>query len=71
MTTKPTTIRRILVALDASPHSFAALEAAAHLAAHLEAELFGLYVEDENLLRGADRFPVKCGPSNAGTWSSS
>ena len=54
MTTKPATIRRILVALDASPHSFAALEAAAHLAAHLEAELSGLYVEDENLLRGAE-----------------
>ena len=54
MTTKPTTIRRILVALDASPHSFAALDAAARLAAHLEAELFGLYVEDEDLLRGAE-----------------
>jgi len=45
------TIRRILVALDASRHSLAALEAAAELAAILEAELLGLFVEDANLLR--------------------
>jgi nucleotide-binding universal stress UspA family protein len=44
-------IKRILVALDASSHSLAALEAAADLAAHLEAELVGLFVEDVNLLR--------------------
>ena len=44
-------IRRILVALDASHHSLAALEAAAELAASLEAELHGLFVEDANLLR--------------------
>lgn len=43
-------IKRILVALDASTHSLAALEAAADLAATLEAELLGLFVEDENLL---------------------
>jgi nucleotide-binding universal stress UspA family protein len=43
-------IRRILVALDASTHSLAALEAAADLAANLHAELIGLFVEDENLL---------------------
>ncbi|NIV32483.1 MAG: universal stress protein, partial [Anaerolineae bacterium] len=48
------TIRRILVALDASPHSLAALEAAVDLAARFEAELAGLFVEDENLLRLAD-----------------
>jgi nucleotide-binding universal stress UspA family protein len=47
------TIRRILVALDASRHSVAALEAAAELAADLEAELLGLYVEDVNLLHAA------------------
>lgn len=47
------TIRRILVALDASRHSLAALEAAAELAASLEAELYGLFVEDINLLRVA------------------
>jgi nucleotide-binding universal stress UspA family protein len=41
---------RILVALDASPHSVAALKAAAELAALLEAELEGLFVEDINLL---------------------
>ena len=45
------TIRRILVALDASRHSLAALEAAVELAADLEAELQGLFVEDVNLLR--------------------
>jgi nucleotide-binding universal stress UspA family protein len=45
------TIRRILVALDASPHSLAALEAAVDLAARLRAELSGLFVEDVNLLR--------------------
>ena len=44
-------IRRILVALDSSRHSLAALEAAAELAARTEAELFGLFVEDINLLR--------------------
>ena len=45
---------RILVALDASPCSLAVLEIAARLAAALEAELSGLYVEDETLLRGAE-----------------
>ncbi len=44
------TIRRILVALDASTHSLAALDAAAGLAAGLGAELIGLFVEDENLV---------------------
>jgi len=47
-------VRRILVALDASPHSVAALEAAAELAARLQAEVLGLYVEDVNLLRLAE-----------------
>lgn len=44
-------IRRILVALDASPDSLAAAEAAAEMAALLEAELEGLFVEDSELLR--------------------
>jgi nucleotide-binding universal stress UspA family protein len=44
-------IRRILVALDASTHSAAALQAAAELASRVGAELLGLYVEDINLLR--------------------
>jgi len=48
------TIQRILVALDASPHSLSALEAAAELAASLQAELLGLFVEDINLLRLAE-----------------
>ena len=46
-----TPIRRILVALDASRASVDVLEAAAAMAAQLEAELEGLYVEDINLLR--------------------
>lgn len=45
------TIRRILVAVDASPHSLCALEAAGELAASLRAEILGLFVEDINLLR--------------------
>jgi nucleotide-binding universal stress UspA family protein len=44
-------IRRILVALDASTHSLAALEAASALAETFEAELVGIFVEDINLLR--------------------
>ena len=44
-------IRRILVALDDSSHSHAALTAAAQLAAQLSAELQGLFIEDVNLLR--------------------
>ncbi len=44
-------IRRILVALDASPHSLSALQAAAELASELGAELIGVYVEDINLVR--------------------
>ena len=47
-------VRRILVALDASPHSLAALEAAVELAALMEAEMLGLFVEDVNLLRLAE-----------------
>jgi nucleotide-binding universal stress UspA family protein len=48
------TIRRILIALDASQHSMAALRAAARLASSFEAELHGLFVEDINLLRVAE-----------------
>ncbi len=46
-------IRRILVALDASHHSIAALEAAAELAASLKAELEGLFIEDISMLQAA------------------
>ena len=45
--------RRILVCLDASPASLAALEAALLLAAEIDAELDALYVEDDNMLRFA------------------
>lgn len=40
---------RILVALDESPRSAAALSAAAELASELDAELSGLFIEDVNL----------------------
>ncbi len=46
--------RRILVALDASPASLAALDLAADLAERYQAELLGIYVEDINLLRSAE-----------------
>ena len=42
-------VERILVALDASPHSQMALRAAARVAAAMQAELHGLFVEDANL----------------------
>lgn len=44
------TIRRILVPMDESGHSRAALETAVSLAAALRAEISGLYVEDNDLL---------------------
>jgi len=43
-------VERILVALDASDHSMAALQAATELAARFRAELQGLFVEDINLV---------------------
>ena len=52
--TSPLVIQRILVAFDASPSSLAALRTAAELAAQLEAELLGLFVEDADLLRFSD-----------------
>jgi nucleotide-binding universal stress UspA family protein len=47
-------IRHIAVALDCSPHSIAALTAAAELARRLHADLRGIFVEDINLLRMAE-----------------
>lgn len=47
-------IERILVALDPSKHSRAALEAAARMAARFDAELLGLFVEDVNVRRLAE-----------------
>lgn len=52
-------IHRILVALDASVHSLAALEAASALAETLKAELVGIFVEDVNLLHLAG-LPFAC-----------
>jgi len=43
--------RKILLALDVSPRSRSALQIAAALAAALDLELAGLFVEDANLLR--------------------
>jgi nucleotide-binding universal stress UspA family protein len=43
------TVRRIVVAVDSSPHARAALNAAAALAARMHAELEGLFVEDIDL----------------------
>jgi len=47
-------VERILVALDPSRHSLAALQAAARMASRLDAELMGLFVEDVNVRRLAD-----------------
>lgn len=44
-------ITRITVAVDASPDSLAAMEAAAELAARMEAHLEGVFVEETDLLR--------------------
>jgi nucleotide-binding universal stress UspA family protein len=45
------TVRRIVVAADASAHGRAALDAAIRLAQRLQAEVEGLYLEDVNLKR--------------------
>lgn len=50
----PVHFRRIVVALDGSGHSEAALEAAARLAAVFDAELLGMYVEDAAALQVAE-----------------
>lgn len=46
-----TSTRRIVIGFDSSRQTLAALEAAAELAAQLNAELVGVFVEDDNLLR--------------------
>jgi len=46
-------IRRIAIAVDASPTSIAALEATVELAAVWEAEVLGIFVEDVNLIKAA------------------
>jgi len=47
-------VERVVVALDPSAHSLAALEAAVRMASRLDAELLGLFVEDVNVRRLAD-----------------
>jgi nucleotide-binding universal stress UspA family protein len=47
-------VRRILVALDTSPNSLAALSAAVDLAQRTKAEVIGLFVEDEEMLSVAE-----------------
>lgn len=59
------TPRRILVALDAAERSTAALEEAARLAAGLEAELVGLFIEDIELLEAAALPVTRIIPSQA------
>jgi nucleotide-binding universal stress UspA family protein len=54
MTREPAPKRVVVLALDASPHSLAALEAGAEVAVAIDAELRGLFVEDENLMRTAE-----------------
>lgn len=50
----PRDVDRILVALDASPHSRAAVNAAVRLARVLRADLRGLFIEDASLIRTAN-----------------
>lgn len=55
MTDSPAnTVGRILMAVDASVQSYDALEAAAEFAAHLQAHLMALFVEDINLFKLAE-----------------
>lgn len=51
---QPICVKHILVSLDSSGHSFAALRAAIHLARHFQAEITGLFVEDTTLLSLAE-----------------
>src|SRR5690554_7394595 len=53
------TTARVLVLLDASRHSLAALAAAVELACRQRAELVALYVEDTDLLH-CGAFPFAC-----------
>ena len=60
-------IRRILLALEAGNGGSAAMEAATHLAAQLNAELHGLFLEDINLIRLAELpFAREIGLTSAG-----
>jgi nucleotide-binding universal stress UspA family protein len=61
-------IRRILVALDASPGNEAAMAAAIEMASRLEAELVGLFVEDVTLFRLADLPSSSAAIGVSGQW---
>lgn len=50
---KTNRIDRILIALDASPHSRAALNAAVRLAMVLDADVQGLFIEEQSVIRAA------------------
>lgn len=63
----PPKLRRILVALDAAERSNRALEEAARLAAGLEAELVGLFIEDSDLLAAAALPATRLLPSHGPT----
>lgn len=57
---------RITVALDASPESLAALEISTALAKWMQAEICGIFVEDENLARLCDLpFSTEIGAQSA------
>jgi nucleotide-binding universal stress UspA family protein len=49
-TFEPICVQRILVSLDSSRHSYAALNAAVDLARHYQADLIGVFVEDSTVL---------------------
>jgi nucleotide-binding universal stress UspA family protein len=51
---KPVCVEHILVSLDSSTHSFAALQAAVELSRHYDADLRGIFVEDITLLHLAE-----------------
>lgn len=51
---EPICVERILVSLDNSTHSIAALKAAVELARHFNADLKGVFIEDVNLLNLAE-----------------
>jgi nucleotide-binding universal stress UspA family protein len=51
---EPICINRILIPLDTSSHSFAALQAAVNLAHHYQAKLRGIFIEDITLLSLAE-----------------
>lgn len=51
---KPLCVKRILVSLDSSRHSFSALKAAVDLAHHYDAKLRGVFIQDTALLNLAE-----------------